>query len=146
MQIAVAGMEHVGDPQVVFFRQFANSRQGLRQRAARNGSVHAEIVGRAPSYRRKRRLAPGPEQVAFIFRIRNLTKRRAARLRDCLHAPDQFIDLDGGTVQFDDEACLCAVEVGDVTCYRRLAAELVAGEATAAKLALQPFFARRHLL
>src|SRR5664279_3123205 len=46
MQIAVAGMKHIGDAQVVLYRQLPDSRQRLRQFAARDGAVHAEIIRR----------------------------------------------------------------------------------------------------
>src|SRR5207244_2904209 len=49
------------------------------------------------------RLAAGPEQVALAFRIGNLAGGRAAALRDRLDAFDQLIDLDPGTVEFDDQ-------------------------------------------
>ncbi len=67
MQIAVAGVEHVGNPQIVFGREIADSRQRLRQRAARNGAVHAEIIRRYPPDCRECRLAAGPEQIALRF-------------------------------------------------------------------------------
>src|SRR5258708_30536298 len=61
MQIAVAGMKHVGDAQIVLSREVADSRQGLRQFAARDSAVHAEIIRRDTPDSGKGRLAPGPE-------------------------------------------------------------------------------------
>src|SRR5690606_15602240 len=61
MQIAVAGVEDIGDTQPVFFRKFAHAGQYARQFLARDGAVHAEIVGRDAADRRERRLAPRPE-------------------------------------------------------------------------------------
>ena len=103
MQIAVAGMKHVGDAKTVFLREIADPRQRLRQCAARDGAVHAEIIRRDPPHGRKRRLAAGPEQIAFGFRGGNLASGRAAALRDRLDPFDQFIDLDAGTIEFDDQ-------------------------------------------
>ena len=103
MQIAVAGVKHVGDGKIVFFREIADPRQGFRQRAARDGAVHAEIVGRNPSHRRKCGLAPGPEQVALTFRIGNLTRGRPAALRDRFDPADQLVDLDARTIELDDQ-------------------------------------------
>src|SRR5258708_6202735 len=92
LQIAVAGMKHVGDAELIFFRKLADARQGLLQRAARNGALHAEIVRRNPPDRRKRRLAAGPEQVALGLRIRNPAGGRPPPIRNRLHPPDQFVD------------------------------------------------------
>ncbi len=103
MQIAVAGVKNVGDAKTVFFGEIADSRQRLRQRPARNSPVHAEIIGRNPPHRRKRRLAPRPEQIALRLGLGNLTRGRAAALRDRLDAADQFIDLDAGTIELDDQ-------------------------------------------
>src|SRR3954451_12705984 len=71
MQIAVAGVKYIGDPQTVFRRKITDARQCFRQFAARNGAVHAEIIRRNPPDRWECRLAPGPEQIALNFRIRN---------------------------------------------------------------------------
>src|SRR5262245_21917549 len=61
VEIAVAGMEHVGDTQPIALGQFAHALEHLRQARPRDGAVHAVIVGRDAADRRKRRLAPGPE-------------------------------------------------------------------------------------
>ena len=82
MQIAVAGVKHVGDAEIVFLREVADARQRLRQRAAGNGAVHAEIVGRYPPDRRESRLAAGSEQIAFGLGGGDLAGRRATALRD----------------------------------------------------------------
>ena len=68
MQVAVAGMEHIGDAQAVLLRHLFHLGQHLRQPGARNGAVHAEIVGRDAADRRERRLAAGPEQQPLFFR------------------------------------------------------------------------------
>ena len=62
MQIAVAGVEDVGDAQAVLRRQSPHPRQHLGEPPARDGAVHAVIVGRDAADGRERRLAPGPEQ------------------------------------------------------------------------------------
>src|SRR5882757_4079407 len=103
MQIAVAGMKHVGDAEIVLSREVADSRQGLRQFAARDSAVHAEIIRRDPPDGRKCRLAAGPEQIALNFRSGNLESGRAAALRDRLDAADQLIHFDAGTIEFDDQ-------------------------------------------
>ena len=65
MKVAVAGVEHVGDAEPAGPRHLLHLRQHLRQAPARDGAVHAVVVGRDAAYRRKGRLAPGPEALAF---------------------------------------------------------------------------------
>src|SRR3546814_1408786 len=43
VQVAVAGVEHVGDPQAVLFAHPGHPRQDLRQLPARDGAVHAHV-------------------------------------------------------------------------------------------------------
>ncbi len=61
MQVAVAGMEDVAHRQAVFRGQRLDAAQHLGQGAARDGAVHAVVVGRQPPHRGKGILAPGPE-------------------------------------------------------------------------------------
>src|SRR5450759_1734395 len=61
VQIAVAGMKHVGATQPVLFFHFGDAAQHLADALARNRAVHAVIVGRDASDRGKRGLASGPE-------------------------------------------------------------------------------------
>src|SRR6478672_7760451 len=103
MKIAVAGVKYVGDPKLVFLRELADARQRLRQRAAWDGTVHAEIVRRDAPDRRERPPAAGPEQIALGFRSGNLAGGRAAALRNRLDAADQLVDLDAGTIELDDQ-------------------------------------------
>src|SRR5882724_9985252 len=103
MQIAVAGVKHVGDAETVLLRKLADAREGFRQRAAWYGAVHAEIIGRDAPDRRKRRLAAGPEQIALGFRVRNPAGGRTTTVRNRLDAADQFVDLDARAVELDDQ-------------------------------------------
>ena len=81
MQIAVAGVEDVGDAQAVLLRQLAHAGQHLRQFLARDGAVHAVIVGRDAADRRERRLAAGPEGQPLRLRRRDAAGGRAVRAR-----------------------------------------------------------------
>src|SRR6202041_989063 len=65
VQIAIAGMEHIGDPQPMPFRERRNLAQHLGETAARDRAVHAVVIRRDAPDRGKRRLAPGPEQQAL---------------------------------------------------------------------------------
>ena len=104
MQIAVAGVEHVGDAQAVVRRQFADALEHLRQPRARDGAVHAVIVGRDAPDRRERGLAAGPEQQPLLLRRRYLAGDGLAVARDRLDARDQVIDLGLRAVELDDQS------------------------------------------
>ena len=103
MQVAVAGVEHIGDAQPVMLRQFAHALEHLRQSRPRDGAIHAVVVGRDASDRRERRLAAGPEQQPLLFGGRDLAARRPARCRDRLDTLDQMIDLGLRAVDLDDQ-------------------------------------------
>jgi len=103
MQVAVAGMKHVGDAQAVVLGQFARALEYPRQLCARDGAVHAVIIRRDAPDCRERRLAAGPEQKPLVLRGRDAALGRAAFSRDCLDAFEQMIDLGLRAVQFDDQ-------------------------------------------
>src|SRR5262245_27508927 len=62
MQIAVTGMENIGEAQAVFYRRFFHAFEYERQFCARDGPVRAVVVGRNAPDRREGRLAAGPKQ------------------------------------------------------------------------------------
>ena len=53
MQIAVAGMKHIGDAEAVLLGQTAHAAQHLRQSSARDRPIHAIVIGRNPADRRE---------------------------------------------------------------------------------------------
>ena len=82
MQVAVAGVEDVGDAQAVLLRHLAHPRSTRGSVLARDRAVHAVVVGRDAADRRERRLAPGPEQQrapSSLWLVR--TGRRAVAAR-----------------------------------------------------------------
>src|SRR6266699_4440461 len=93
VEIAVAGMEDVGDGEPIGFGQLAHALEHLRQPRARDGAGHAGIVGRDAADRRERRLAPGPEQEPLLLGGRDSAGRGAARSCDRLDTGDEVIDL-----------------------------------------------------
>ncbi len=114
MQVAVAGMEHVGDAQAVVLRQFADALEHLRQPRARDGAVHAVVVGRDAPDRRERRLAAGPEQQPLLLGGRHLAGDGLAVARDRLDALDQVIDLGLRAVELDDQQRLDVERIAGV--------------------------------
>src|SRR5262245_59673784 len=106
VEIAVAGMEHVGDAQPVALGQFAHAPEHLRQARPRDGAVHAVIVRRDAADRRKRRLAPGQEQEPLLLRGGAATGHGASGLRDRLDLREEMIDLSAWTVELHDQQSL----------------------------------------
>ena len=114
MQIAVAGVEHVGDAQAVVRRQFADALEHLRQPRPRDGAVHAVVVGRDAPDRRERCLASGPEQQPLLLGRRYLAGDGLAVARNSLDARDQVIDLGLRAVEFDDQERLDVERIAGV--------------------------------
>ena len=104
VQIAVAGMKHVGDAQPILFRQLAHAGEHARQLLARDGAVHAVIVGRDAADRREGRLAAGPERQPLLLPIVEMRQVVEPFLqRDRLDQADQVVDLDARPVELDDQ-------------------------------------------
>src|SRR5258708_20098763 len=93
MEVAVAGMEHIGDGKPIGLGQFAYAFEDLRQPRPRDGAVHAVIVGRDAADCREGRLAAGPEQKPLLFGARGTASHGAAGFSHALQAPTQMIDL-----------------------------------------------------
>ena len=103
MQIAVAGMEHIGAAQRIFCFHGGDEPQHLAQALARDGAVHAVVIRRNASDRRKRRLAPGPEFQALRLVLRNAEIVGAGLLQHRGHARDFFLHLLRGAVGFTQQ-------------------------------------------
>ncbi len=71
MQVAVAGMEHVGAAQAVLDLHVGDAQQHLRQVLARDGAVHAVVVGRDAAGGREGVLAARPELQALGLGLRH---------------------------------------------------------------------------
>src|SRR6516165_10890829 len=67
MQVAVSGVEHVGDCEPVLIGELAHAGEHLGEAGARDSAVHAVIIRRDASHRGKGGLAPGPEQRPFLL-------------------------------------------------------------------------------
>ena len=87
MQVAVAGVKHVGTGQPELLGQLGDAVQHLAQPLARNGAVHAEVVGQDAPDRGERALAPRPElePLGLVARQADLDGAAGAHhLRDLL--------------------------------------------------------------
>src|SRR5205814_8473222 len=103
MQVAVAGVKHIGDAQAELFGEFAHPLEYEWQLRARDRAVHAVVIRRYAPDRRERGLAAGPDQQPLVLRIRGAIDGRAARARNRLHALQQMIDFRGRPVELDDQ-------------------------------------------
>ena len=105
VQVAVAGMKDVADSQSVLRRQGIDAFEYGAELVARDGAIHAVIVGRDASGRRERGLAPGPEQGPFIV-VAGRANLGGAQLQQ-LAAHDHYVlgDLGIGSVQFAQQDC-----------------------------------------
>ena len=103
MEVAVAGVEDVGHAEAVTRRHLGDAGQHMRKLAPRDRAVHAEIVRRDPTNRRKRRLASGPDSQPLVLARGSADGRRAPRLRQALHLRRQFGALRLRPVQLDDQ-------------------------------------------
>ena len=70
VEVAVAGMEDIGDAQAVLFGELAHSREYVAQLLARDGAVHAEVVGSDCADCWEGVLAAGPELQSLGFACR----------------------------------------------------------------------------
>ena len=113
MQIAVAGVEYIGDAKPVPRRQGADLGQHFGQAAARDRAVHAVIVGDPPD-RRKRRLAAGPEEEPLGFVAADPDGLRAVGAGERLDLLDQVVDLDLRPIELDDQQRLGIERVASV--------------------------------
>ena len=71
VQIAIAGMEDIGDAQAVPGGNFLHLAQHQTQLVARNGAVHAQIIRANRRHCRKGVFAPGPELQPLLLALRH---------------------------------------------------------------------------
>ena len=89
MQIAVAGVEDIGDAQAVLRRPSASCAAARRPIFLRGyRAVHAVIVGRQASDGREGGLAPGPEQQPLLLGLAGAAGGRAVARGDRLNRCD----------------------------------------------------------
>ncbi len=93
VQVAVTRVKHVGAAQRVFPFHLADEEQDFPEAAARDGAVHAVVVGRDAAHRRKRRLAPGPELLPLGIGVRHAQARRPRILQNGFDAGDLLVHL-----------------------------------------------------
>ena len=98
MQIAVAGMKDVHAAQIVLALHLDDGGQHPAQVLARNGAVHAVVVGRDAPGRREGILAARPEAQALGLRLRNADRGGAGASQHLIDATDFFLDFFGRAI------------------------------------------------
>src|SRR5579884_2433688 len=103
MEIAVAGVEHVGNGEPVALRQRADAGEDLRQTGARDRPVHAVVIGGDSPDRRKGGLAPRPEGQPLGLVAALPHDHGAVVARNLLDLSGEMVDLGRSAVQLDDQ-------------------------------------------
>ncbi len=103
MQIAVASMKDIRHPQAIAHRHLGHTFEDQRQLTARDGAIHAVIIGRNAADGREGRLAAGPDQQAFSLGIADPDRAGAVGLGNDTHPLQQVIDLDIRPIQLGDQ-------------------------------------------
>ena len=103
MQIAITGMEHIGDLERVLIAHLANAPQHARQFAGWNGAIHAEVIGADAPDRAKGTFAAFPDGKALFRGLRNLQADRVKPRADILDARQQGILFRDAAFNFNDQ-------------------------------------------
>ena len=103
VQVAVAGVEHVPDPQAVRGRELLDPAQRLRKARARDDAVLDVVVGAHPAHGGEGGLAAVPERGPLGVVGRDPHLGGAAGRAQLLDAPAGQLDLDGRPVELDEQ-------------------------------------------
>src|SRR3954454_16910904 len=103
MQVALTGMEDVGDADARRCAQLGDVAQDLRQCRPRDHTVLHDVVPADPADRGERRLAATPDLHPFRVVDGQPHLERAGRLTVALDESEVRLDLRLGPVQLDDE-------------------------------------------
>ncbi len=111
VQVAVAGVEDVGDAQAVLARHLLHAVEDEGQLLARDRAVHAQIVGRQAAGGGEGVLAAGPEGQALGLALGHLAVGAAMLAGDAADDADQVVDLGRGPVELADQQGLGVARV-----------------------------------
>jgi hypothetical protein len=103
VQVAVPGVEHVGDADPGRLRQLRDRAQHLRQGGAGDDAVLHDVVGADPPDRCERGLAALPDQRALRRVGGHAELERLVLAAQPLHLRELVLDLDGRPVELDHQ-------------------------------------------
>src|SRR6266436_9004330 len=101
MQVSIAGMKHVGDPDAGFYAEPRNFVHQPRQGGTRNDAILNDVIGRDPADRSKRGFAAFPYQSAFRVGLSHFDFVSATFAADGIDLLDQSLDLGARSIQLD---------------------------------------------
>src|SRR6185312_9974267 len=93
MEVAIAGVEYIGNAQSVLVRHLAHAGEHARQRSAWNRAIHAVVIRRDAANRGKCYLPARPEQLPLGLIFAGAAGDGAVPLRQRLDDGDQMFDL-----------------------------------------------------
>src|SRR5919106_3430925 len=103
MEIAVAGMKHVGDAEIKLFADLGNAFHYLGQLASRHHAVLDVIVGRQGPHSTEGAFAPLPKELAFGLIFSDSGLARAATSANIAHEFHRTLRMFGQALDFDDQ-------------------------------------------
>ena len=103
VEIAVAGVENIGDAKARMRAEAGNFGHDLRERGARDNAVLHDVIGGDAAHSGESGFASFPDEGAFDIRLRDMNLPGvvfAAELVDVLH---EVCDFGDGAIEFDEE-------------------------------------------
>ena len=114
VQVPVAGVEDVRDPDAGLGRQLGDPGQDVAERGARHHAVLHDVGGGEAPDRGERRLAAGPDPGPLRRVVGRPDLPRARPLADGADGRELRLDLGGGPVQLDEQDRRRALRVAAV--------------------------------
>ena len=103
VEVAVARVEDVADPQAVLRRQLVDSPKHRREPRARHDAVLHVVVGGDAAHRREGALAPEPQERPLVRVAGRADLERTCGAADRLHRRRVLLHLGRDAVQLDEE-------------------------------------------
>jgi hypothetical protein len=114
MQVAVAGVEDVGHRKAELGAHLADALQHMRQGAARDGAVHAVVVGGEAAHSREGGLASGPEFEALFLALGGANLDRAGGFEHGAYGEDVVRDFLVDAIHLAQEQRLAVERIAGV--------------------------------
>src|SRR6056297_658617 len=103
VQVAIAGMEHIGDTQAKLLGHLLHFRQNVGDMTAGNGAVHAVVIRGNPADSWEGRFAAFPQQGTLLLTLGGANRCGAQLAKDFLGLGNMLVDFLLGTVHFTQQ-------------------------------------------
>ena len=117
VQVAIARVKYIGAAQLVFLFHLGNGQQNVGQSLARNGGVHAHVVGADAARCRERIFTATPKTQALGFVFADGDGGGARPKQDIAHAANFFFNFFWCAIAFTQQNS-CGVQV--ITCVHKI--------------------------